>query len=71
MEKRKVYYKIFVGFFAGIVSGFFCSGGGLILVPFLVDCLKMEEVNARATTIFCVFFMVITSRNFLFKTGLY
>lgn len=56
-----------MGFLAGIVSGFFGAGGGMILVPFLTLILEKEEVEARATTILCIFFMVLTSSIFYFK----
>jgi len=49
-----------------MVSGFFSAGGGLLLVPYITTVLKTEEVRARATTIFCIFFMVFTSRMLLF-----
>jgi len=67
MKKKNFLKNILIGFFAGIVSGFFSSGGGLILVPFMTSVLMMEEVNARATTIFCIFFMVLTSGIFYFR----
>lgn len=56
-----------IGFFGGIISGFFSAGGGLILVPYMVNILKMDEVKARATTIFCIFLMVFTSGCFYFN----
>ena len=36
--------KVIIGFFAGLVSGLFATGGGLVLVPALVwasACLKL------------------------------
>ena len=56
-----------VGFFSGFVSGFFGAGGGLVLVPFLSKLLNDNEVCARATTVFCVLFMVIISGLFYIK----
>lgn len=53
--------KLLVGLFAGLVSGFFCSGGGMILVPAFVHLLDLDEKEARATSIFVVLPMVITS----------
>lgn len=53
--------NIFIGISAGIISGLFGAGGGLILVPIFVHYLKLGEKEARATTIFCILPMVITS----------
>lgn len=67
MKKKNFWKNMLVGFFAGMISGFFSSGGGLILVPYMTSILKKDRVNARATTIFCIFFMVFTSGCFYFK----
>lgn len=53
--------KLLIGFIAGIISGLFTSGGGLILVPAFMYMLKMEPKKARATSIFCILPMVITT----------
>jgi len=50
-----------IGFFAGLVSGLFATGGGLILVPAFVYLLKETEAKARATSIFCILPLVIIS----------
>ncbi len=34
--------KIFIGFMAGVISGLFTAGGGLILVPAFMYMLKMK-----------------------------
>lgn len=62
--------KILVGFSAGIISGLFTSGGGLILVPAFLYMLKMEPKKARATSIFCILPMVITSAFFYGRSNL-
>ena len=56
-----------MGFIAGIVSGFFGAGGGMILVPFMTLIAKDEEVRSRATPILCIFFMVLVSSFFYYK----
>lgn len=66
MKKSSFLYAM-AGFVAGIVSGFFGAGGGMILVPFMTLILHDEEVESRATTILCIFFMVIVSSFFYFK----
>lgn len=53
-----------VGLCTGVISGFFGSGGGMILVPFYTHVLKLDEITSRATTIFCITFMVLTSSFF-------
>ena len=65
--KKKTIFNILMGFFAGIVSGFFGAGGGLLLVPYMTEILKEDEVKSRATTILCIFFMVLTSSFFYFN----
>lgn len=60
--------KIIIGFIAGIISGFFGTGGGMIVVPALVYFLNMNEKMARGTTIFAILPMVITSGIFYIKS---
>lgn len=67
--KKEILYKILIGFCAGIVSGLFASGGGMILVPAFIYILKMEEVEARATSILCILPMVATSGIFYYKNN--
>ena len=55
---------ILVGFLAGLISGFFTAGGGLILVPAFVYILKMNEKTSRATSILCILPMVIVTAIF-------
>ena len=59
--------KIIIGFFAGLISGFFSAGGGMILVPSFIHILKMNEKEARATSIFSILPMVIVSGFFYMK----
>lgn len=65
--KKDFLYKMLIGFFAGIVSGLFASGGGMILVPAFIYLLKMKEVEARATSIICILPMVVTSGIFYYR----
>ena len=51
--------KIFIGILAGIINGMFSTGGGMILVPALIYILNMEDIKARATSIFCIIPIVI------------
>ena len=59
--KDKIFKKVLIGIFAGFISGMFASGGGMIAVPSLVHLFKMEEKNARATSIFIILPMVVAS----------
>ena len=65
--KKSIFLCVIVGFFAGIVSGFFSSGGGLIILPFYLLMLKLDDVKARATTIFCILFITSVSAFFYLK----
>ena len=58
---------IILGLITGFISGFFGSGGGLILVPALSKILLGDEVKSRATAIYIILFMVITSGIFYIK----
>lgn len=58
-----------VGFVVGIVSGLFSSGGGLIIVPFLVEILKIDEYIARGTALVCVLGMVLAGMFFYYKNN--
>ena len=48
-----------IGILAGIICGMFSAGGGLILVPVFVYILKLNEKDARATSLFCITPMVL------------
>ena len=64
-----MFKKIIIGFSAGIISGLFASGGGMILVPAFMYLLKMEDVESRATSIICILPMVIASGIFYYKNN--
>lgn len=59
--------KIIIGIIAGLISGIFSTGGGMILVPAFLYILKMNSVEARATSIACILPMVIASSVFYAK----
>lgn len=64
-----MFKKIIVGIIAGIISGLFASGGGMIVVPAFVHLLKMDEPKARATSVFAILPMVIASGVFYYKAN--
>ena len=59
--------KVLIGIVAGLVNGFFASGGGMILVPAFYYILKLNEVESRATSVFCILPMVLASSIFYYK----
>ena len=59
--------KCLIGVVAGIISGLFSTGGGMILVPAFVYLLSVEDTRARGTSVFCILPMVITSSFFYYK----
>lgn len=61
--------KIIIGFIAGIISGLFSTGGGMILVPAFIYFLKFNEKEARATSIMCIIAMVIITSFFYMKNN--
>lgn len=64
MKNRENLKKMIAGIISGMISGFFTAGGGLIIVPTLLYVFKMEPKKARATSVFCVLPMVITTAFF-------
>lgn len=60
MKKENI-NKIFFGLLIGLICGMFTAGGGLILVPVLINIFKLEEKTARGTAIFCILPLVITA----------
>ena len=61
--------KILIGITAGLISGLFASGGGMIVVPAIVHLFKMDEAKARATSVFIILPMVIASGVFYYKNN--
>ena len=67
-EQLKKYSKLsLIGFIAGMISGFFSTGGGLILVPAFLYLLEIDSQKARGTSVFCILPMVLTSSIFYYK----
>ena len=61
--------KIIIGLLAGLICGFFSTGGGMILVPAFIYTLDMDPQKARGTSIFCILPMVLTSSIFYYKNN--
>ena len=64
-----MFKKILIGFFAGLVSGLFAAGGGMIVVPALIHLFNLEDSKARATSVLVILPMVITSGIFYYKNN--
>ncbi len=62
-----MFKKITIGLIAGIISGLFAAGGGMIVVPALIHLFKLEDSKARATSVFAILPMVIASGIFYYK----
>ena len=59
--------KVIIGILAGIVSGLFSTGGGMILVPAFIYLLELEDSKARGTSVFCILPMVLASSFLYYK----
>ena len=67
-NKKEIIKISIVGILAGILSGLFASGGGLILVPAFSCIFKTTEKEARAMSIICILPMVLSSLIFYNKS---
>ena len=65
----KMIKKILIGFCAGIISGLFTAGGGMIVVPALIHIFHLDDRKARATSIFTILPMVVTSGIFYYSNN--
>ena len=61
--------RILVGLMAGVISGLFAAGGGMIVVPALIHIFKLEDAKARATSVFAILPMVVASGIFYYKSN--
>lgn len=61
--------NIVIGLMAGFISGFFSTGGGMLLVPTFLYLIKLEDKKARATSVMCILPMVVASGFFYYKNN--
>ena len=50
-----------VGLVVGFISGMFAAGGGILLIPIYTYVFNSSEKEARATAIFCILPMVLST----------
>ena len=53
-----------IGIAGGFVSGFFGAGGGLVILPALVNFLKVDEYKARGTTLASILVAILIAAIF-------
>ena len=53
----------------GILGGLFGAGSGLIILPAMVNILKIDEYKARGTTLAVVLVITIISSFFYYKNN--
>lgn len=53
-----------IGIIGGFVCGFFGAGGGLVLLPAMVNILKVDEYKARGTTLASMFVATLIASIF-------
>lgn len=63
----KILKNSIIGICAGFITGFFSTGGGMIVLPAIIYFMGMDEKKARATCIFSVLPMVIVAAFFYYK----
>lgn len=65
--RTKFSTKIIIGLLAGIISGLFSAGGGMILVPAFIHIFGLKDNKARATSVFAILPLVVVSGIFYYK----
>ena len=65
--KKDILKQIMIGLIAGIISGLFGAGGGIILVPAFIHIFKLNDAQARGTSLFVILPIVITSSIFYYN----
>lgn len=70
MEKDKT-RAMLAGGLAGLVNGFFGGGGGMVLVPLLIDRCGLDQRRAFATSMAIILpLCVLSSVIYFFRGGL-
>lgn len=67
----KILKNSIIGICAGFITGFFSTGGGMIVLPAIIYFMGMDEKRARATSIFAVLPMVVVAAFFYYKENFF
>jgi len=51
LDIQTVIYLVFIGVFAGIISGFIGIGGGIVIVPGLIYLVGLTQIQAQGTSL--------------------
>lgn len=65
----KIFKCAIIGIGAGFITGFFSAGGGMLVLPAIIYFMKLNEKQARATTIFSILPMVVTASFFYYRNN--
>ena len=57
----------FIGLTAGFINGLFGSGAGMIVLPGLISCMKMDSKVARGTSLFILVIVSVITCIFYAK----
>lgn len=68
-EKNQKIFAVVAGGIAGLINGLFGGGGGMIIVPMLINFLNCPEKKAHATAILIILPLSITSGLFYLSFG--
>lgn len=66
---KKRVFGIITGLAAGLANGIFGGGGGMVVVPMLIDLMKKEPKTAHATAILIILPMSVLSGLFYAAFG--
>jgi len=69
MNKKQIIKSLAAGSITGIVNGIFGAGGGLVLVPLLINFIKLDTDKAMPTSVAIIFPMCLVSSYIYFSRG--